>query len=311
MITWGITALNHGSSLAVFHNGYLQSFNICEQDQLDRSLIYKALNQGGPSEIFWYENPWLKKLRQIRAGQWHSVWDGSVLPRNYLKSQGLGYARIHYTPHHASHAAAGYYSSGFDQCAVIVLDAIGEFESATIWRGCGGRLKKLWSKSYPWSLGLFYSAFTQLIGFKPVAEENLLEELSKHGDPDRYRARVQSYTKKNLHRGVRDWNKFGIVDRADIAAAVQRVFEIELEKISLLAGKLTGYERLVYTGGCAMNSTANRRVIAPRWKDVWIPDPPMDAASAIGAVVYHTRTPVTILKNRMLTQAAKESKIIL
>jgi carbamoyltransferase len=160
MIAWGITALNHGSSLAVFKDEKLVSNVFDKEDELTTSDITEALHNGSPDRIYWYERPWIKKARQLRAGQYYRAFDLSVLPKNYIKRCKLNYAPITYTSHHASHAAAGYYSSPFTRCAVVVLDAIGEFECATIWQCAYGEMTKVWSRSYPNSLGLFYSAFS-------------------------------------------------------------------------------------------------------------------------------------------------------
>ena len=142
MIEWGINALNHGSSLAVIKEGELISNKSSLNDKLDPSSIFEALCHGAPDRIFWYERPWIKKARQLRAGQYRRAFDLSVLPRRYLNNLRLHYAPITYTPHHGSHAAAGYYTSPFDHCAVVVLDAIGEFECATIWEGKHGECVK-------------------------------------------------------------------------------------------------------------------------------------------------------------------------
>jgi carbamoyltransferase len=186
MIQWGINALNHGSSLAVFKDSELLSWVTCKDNEIDTLLITDALHRGAPDRIFWYERPWLKKARQVYAGQYATALDMSVLPKRYLNKIRVHYAPVTYTPHHASHAAAGYYSSPFNHCAIVVLDAIGEFESATIWEAKYGEMKKVWSRSYPHSLGLFYSAFTKLIGLTPIKDEYLLQKMAAQGDKQRY-----------------------------------------------------------------------------------------------------------------------------
>lgn len=300
MISWGINALNHGSSLAVFENGRLISFNRCSTDKLDKEIVLQAFGKGGPARIYWYENPWIKKARQISAGQWHRVFDFNDIPSKYLKSIGINYAELIYTPHHSSHAAAGYYTSPFDHCAVVVLDAIGEFESATIWEGHGQNMAKVWSRSYPNSLGLFYSAFTQYIGYQPVLEEYKLQEDSHLGKPYRFLAQVSALfdgtvrMTANLHRGLKD---FGIEinteqDRYDLAAAVQRVFENQVDTVMMIAKNLTGADNLVYMGGCAMNSRYNKR-LHDRWQRVWSLPDPGDGSSSIGAVLYHTKNKIS------------------
>jgi carbamoyltransferase len=296
MITWGINALNHGSSLAAFSGSELIYYKECVLDELDKNIINHALGYGGPDVVYWYENPYLKRLRQLRAGQWSRVFDKTASPRHYLDNNNLGYAKLKYTPHHASHAAAGYYTAPFDDCAVVVLDAIGEFESATVWHGVNGELKKVWSRSYPNSLGLFYSAFTDLIDFTPVSQEHLLQEYSLSGRSDRYYREVSGYfngiahSAYNLHRGVRNW-PYSIdsdQDRQDIAASVQRVFEEQVDLVMQIARSLTGSANLVYMGGCAMNSKYNQR-LGQQWNRVWSLPNPSDASSSIGAVLYHTR----------------------
>lgn len=275
-------------------------FECCDSDHLDKEIIHRAFGYGGPSNIFWYERPLIKKMRQARAGQWHRVLDSSDLPKNYLKSLNVKYANIRYTPHHGSHAAAGYYTSPFNHCAIIVLDAIGEFECATIWEARHGEMKKLWSRSYPNSLGLFYSAFTQLIGLEPIKQEYVLEQMSHRGDPDRFYTDVLEYmlpvlqAQKNMHRGIQDWPHPITTERDqyDLAAAVQAVFERQVESVHNTAKKLTGADCLVYMGGCAMNSTANKKIVEPMWKYRWSLPQPGDPSSSIGAVLYHEKVRV-------------------
>ena len=298
MIHWGINALNHGSSLAVFKDHTLFSLANCKETELDTSVITQALHQGAPDRIFWYERPWVKKARQVYAGQYKTAADMSVLPKRYLNKTRLHYAPITYTPHHASHAAAGYYTSPFNHCAIVVLDAIGEFECATIWQGLHGEMTKLWSASYPNSLGLYYSAFTKMIGLQPIRDEYLLQQMSALGDPTKFRRDVGNYfgtgtvdLAYNFHRGVQNWDIGGwtVQDQCNLAAAVQERFEMEVGKVMHKAEELTGADCLVYMGGCAMNSQANKTEVEPLFKYRWSLPNPGDPSSAMGAVLYHTR----------------------
>lgn len=298
MIHWGINALNHGSSLAVFHDGLFISGTISSDDRLPSDVIRTALYRGAPDRIFWYENPWLKKARQIYAGQYNTAIDMSVLPTRKLKEWGLGYAPVTYTPHHASHAAAGYYTSPFNHSAVVVLDAIGEFECATIWNCRHGEMKKVWSARYPNSLGLFYSAFTKLIGLTPIQDEYLLQKMAAQGDPKRFRREVGQYfgidtidIRYNFHRGVLNWSPTPetLQEQCDIAAAVQERFEIEVGYVMAKAKMLTNADCLVYMGGCAMNSQANKLKVEPMFKYRWSLPDPGDPSSSMGAVLYHTK----------------------
>lgn len=295
MIRWGINALNHGSSLAVFDNNNLISNEFDVHDELPADVVKRALVHGNPDEIYWYERPWLKKTRQVYAGQWARVFDFTVLPEVYLKNIGIDCELIKYTPHHASHAAAGYYTSPFNETAIIVLDAIGEWECATIWHAKDGNMQRLWSKNYPNSLGLLFSAFTDLLGLVPVRDEYKLQDLAKKGDYRKYIKEVASYVtgvmnfSRNLHKGVQDW-PYPITDqdRADIAASVQCVFETQVRNVMNLAKNLTGSKNLVYMGGCAMNSDTNKK-IEKNWDQIWSLPNPGDPSSSIGAVLYHTK----------------------
>jgi len=301
MIQWGINALNHGSSLAVFKDGVFIGDVINKEDDSLSPDMYKRFIEyhGTPDHIFWYENPWVKKARQIKAGQYKTAFRLDNLPKYHLKKWGLGYAPVTYTPHHASHAAAGYYTSPFNHCAVVVLDAIGEFECATIWKCVHGEMKKIWRRSYPHSLGLFYSAFTQFVGLTPIKDEYLLQKMAEQGDPYKFLQYVRSYfnagvlnSNTNFHRGVLHWELDQLEtlqEQCDLAAAVQKVFEEQVTYIMLAAKELTNADSLVYMGGCAMNSTANKKIVEPMFKYIWSLPNPGDPSSAIGSVLYHTK----------------------
>lgn len=300
MIHWGINALNHGSSLAVFENGRHIETIASDQTKIDESVIQTQIKDRGlPDRIFWYERPWVKKARQIYAGQYNTALRMDNLPSHYLRKAGLGHVPVTYTPHHASHAAAGYYTSPFNHAAVVVLDAIGEFECATIWEAKHGEMKKVWSRSYPHSLGLFYSAFTKLLGFTPIRDEYLLQQMAALGDPDKYKSIVESYfgggvlnLEYNFHRGVANWELpfQNLQDQCDLAAAVQHKFAMQVTGVIWEAQRLTGSDCLVYMGGCAMNKDANDISLPySKFKYVWSLPNPGDVSSAMGAVLYNTK----------------------
>ena len=297
MIRWGINALNHGSSLAVFQGHNLIFNKVDNTDELDKDTVWRAFSNGGPSEIYWYERPWVKKSRQAYAGQWNRVFDFKALPKNYLKTLNVNYAKVRYTPHHASHAAAGYYTSPFNHCAIVVLDAIGEWDCASIWEAKHGEMTKVWSRTYPNSLGLFYSAFTKTLGMTPILDEYKLQIMAANGNPKRFYYRVKKYfdgilhINYNFHKGVVDQKFYieSIEDEWDLAAAVQLVFEEQVSLVMAAAKSITGADCLVYMGGCAMNSNANKRVVEPKFDYIWSLPQPGDPSSSVGAVLYHTK----------------------
>ena len=296
MIHWGINALNHGSSIAVFKEGKLVSQTTNKSDELENSQIEQVLNYGQPDHVFWYERPWLKKARQLYAGQYQTALDMSLLPKKHLTQ--FKHAPVTYTPHHGRHAAAGYYTSPFDQCVVVVLDAIGEFECATIWKCAHGEMTKVWRRTYPHSLGLFYSAFTQFVGLTPIKDEYLLQQMAEQGNPYKFLQYVRSYfdagtliSNTNFHKGVLHWDLNPLEtlqEQCNLAAAVQQVFEEQVAIVMTTAKLLTNTDCLVYMGGCAMNSKANKSVVEPMFKYRWSLPNPGDPSSSIGAVLYHT-----------------------
>lgn len=298
MVVWGVTAYNHDTSIAVVTEKYLSFFETVKGEDYSSDLVHQALKSTGfgPSVVAWFERPWIKKTRQAYAGQWDQVFDFDVLPSKWIKRSNVGYSKLVKFPHHKSHAAAGFLTSPFDEAAVVVLDAIGEWESASIWHGKGTDLKKVWSVSYPNSLGLFYSAFTKRIGFTPIVGEHNLQQLAEQGDPSRFYDRVNSYFKSpmklriNLHRGVWDWDD--VVrgeDYADIAAAVQQVFEEQAQYVMNTAKQLVPSDNLVYMGGCSMNSKFNQRLDS-MWNGIWSIPMPGDPSSAIGAALLASKT---------------------
>ena len=304
MITWGISANSHDAALAVFTDeglefaSHAERFSGIKNDaHLNADLINYALKWGKPDEVVWYERPFVKTLRQLRAGQGWNYNENNI--RNYLKGYGIT-APIKYTSHHHSHAAAGYYTSPFTDATVVCIDSIGEFETLTVWEGKGNNLKKIFSQGYPHSVGLWYSAMTQRVGLKPNEDEYILMGMAAYGNPRRlwidmyemfdYVDGAEIKYKRNLHRGCKDWKPELTTeqDMFDIAAATQKTYEFTLEQILTWAQKNSKSKNLVLMGGCALNCSANH--LAYKYFDnVWIMPNPGDAGSAIGCVLAHKK----------------------
>ena len=304
MIHWGISANSHDAALAVFADEKLvfashsERYSGIKNDRdLCKGLLADAKQFGDPDRIYWYEKPFKKTLRQLWAGQGWKRLDNNI--DIYMARYEIN-APIVYTNHHHSHAAAGYYTSGFDDACVLVIDAIGEFETMTIWKGSGNKLKKLTSQSYPHSMGLFYSAMTQRCHLKPNEDEYILMGMSAYGNPNRLTHDIlsdlvelpnndygHSFRTENLHRGCQQWRPDLIIkDYFDIAAATQQVYEMAFDRILQQGLKLTGSKNLVVMGGCALNCLANR-LTGKYFTNTWIMPNPGDAGSAIGAVLAH------------------------
>jgi carbamoyltransferase len=251
----------------------------------------EALSHGEPDVISYFERPWLKKTRQLYAGQYGEVFQKENTPKEYLK-RWIGNKKIQYVQHHESHASAGYYTSPFDEACIVVIDAIGEWETITIWYGNDDKLEKRWSQKYPKSLGLFYSAMTQRLDLKPQEDEYILMGMDAWGNRDE-RIKNKIYedligSNINLHKGCRWWDLDFYPDdnseqwKFDIASNTQWVAEEEIMKIMNKAKKIVPESRnLVFMGGVALNCVANEKV-ASEWDDIWIMPNPGDAGSSLG-----------------------------
>ena len=298
MISWGISANSHDAALAVFVDEKLvfashsERYSGVKNDRdLSKELVADAKRFGYPERVYWYEKPFKKTLRQLIAGQGWKRRDNDI--EIYMARYEIN-APIVYTGHHHSHAAAGYYTSGFDEACVLVIDAIGEFETMTIWQGTGNKLKKLWSQSYPHSIGLFYSAMTQRIGLKPNEDEYITMGMAAYGEIWKFVSMMRNdfvkdfskaTFKRNLHRGCQDWApRLYVSDYFDIAASTQYIYEQYFQQALEKAKTLTKSKNLVLMGGCALNCLANRHT-GEFFDNTWIMPNPGDAGSAIGAVL--------------------------
>lgn len=305
MITWGISANSHDAALAVFTDkglefaSHSERFSGIKNDaHLNKELIDHALQWGEPDEIIWYERPFVKTLRQLRAGQGLRLGENNI--RKYLRSYGL-HAPVQCIDHHESHAAAGYYTSGFTEACVVCIDSIGEFDTITIWHGKGDTLRPIYKQKYPHSVGLWYSAITQRVGLKPQEDEYILMGMAAYGDPDRlYHDIKRDFVevgdrtlvkfKQNLHRGCLHWRPdlASEQDMFDIAAGTQAVYEDILRWVLGKAAHMLPTKNLVLMGGCALNCSANH-IAYDYFDDVWIMPNPGDAGSAIGCVLAHKK----------------------
>ena len=288
MIILGINETSHDASVSLIKDGnilfagHAERYSKQKNDwYTNRELIKDALRYGYPDQIAYYEKPLLKNLRvKVKGGfgggkPWFESTELGGLPRTNFK-------------HHYSHACAGYYTSSFNDACIVVLDAIGEYNTSTIWVGDGDKIKLKYKQNYPVSFGLFYSAFTQLIGLMPNQEEYIMMGMAAYGDWTKYYKIVDEYfpsydkQKYNFHKGITDWGWVSEQDKFDIAAAVQIVYEQRLKDFMHMARSLTGKKNLVFMGGCALNSSANT-LLWNIFDMIWIMPNPGDAGSSLGA----------------------------
>jgi len=331
----GISAFYHNSSAALFKDGQL--LYASEEERFTRvkfdsnfpvQSIRFCLNKAGITKdeitkVFYYEDPNLKLERQIEMYE-----DITKVPFLSLKlkkecirlriTEYFGNnIEIIYSQHHISHAANAQYYLGLKDSAHLVADAVGEL--STIWAGefKNNQFKEIKQINFPHSIGMFYSTFTDFLGFRVNADEYKLMGLAAYGVPQ-YTKEVSQLIKNykdesfelNLEYftfyrlpGSDNYNeKFAelfkfckkVKDKnyqqvhMDIAASVQSVTEdILIEKVKYLARK-TKSKNLCLSGGVALNCLANMKIHQLKlFEKVFIPPSPGDAGSSIGAVAKY------------------------
>lgn len=218
--------------------------------------------------------------------------------------------------HHLSHAASAFYPSPFSKALILTNDGVGEWDTSAIGVGDANGVRILKRIRYPHSLGLFYSAFTYFCGFKvnegdykfmglapygePVYEQLLKEKVIDIKDDGSYRLYLDCFDYQNgrtmvsdkmaeLFGGVRREPESRITKREmDLAASVQKVTEEVIVKQARYAKKLRpDLDSLVLAGGCALNCTANGRLLREGiFQNIWIQPAAGDAGGALGAALY-------------------------
>lgn len=338
----GISAYYHDSAAALLQSGEIvaaaqeERFTRKKHDHrfpynaVDYCLKEAGIEAGDIDHVVFYDKPLLKFDRLLEtylafAPQgWNSfmrampLWLKTKLhlPKEIKQSLGGNLKRrIAFTNHHESHAASAFYPSPFEEAAVMTLDGVGEWDTASIGVGKGHELKLLKTMRFPNSLGLLYSAFTYFTGFRVNSGEYKLMGLAPYGDP-RFRdiifdklihmeddgsfAMDMSYFNycegltmtsrrfDELFEGPPRSPESEISQREmDIAASIQVVTEEIVIRMARHARELTGMKHLCLAGGVALNCVANGKLLREGvFDDLWIAPASGDAGGALGAALF-------------------------
>jgi carbamoyltransferase len=229
--------------------------------------------------------------------------------------------KLLFTEHHLSHAASAFYPSEFDKAAILTIDGVGEWATASICYGEGKNIKILKELRFPHSLGLLYSAFTYYLGFRVNSGEYKLMGLAPYGIPgsdqvERYVKLIKdhlvdikpdgsiwlnqkffSYSTGLRMVPDRKWAKlFGFSRRlpedkieqhhCDLAYAIQQVTEEIIFAMASHVKELTGAENICLAGGVALNCVANGKLLLKNlFKGIYIQPAAGDAGGALGAAL--------------------------
>jgi carbamoyltransferase len=301
----GISAGYHDAAATVLDNdgnilfaGHSERYSKQKNDPDICSPLIRELESYNPiGTVAYYERPFHKQLRQLYAGQ---GFQWSKLSVKRLVHNQIGYAKWwdlkNYKSynHHLSHAAAGFQTSPFTRATVVVIDAIGEWETISIWgaeydsKG-KAKYKKLWQQNYPHSIGLFYTGITERIGLRPLEDEYVTMGMAAYGKAGFSNLMKQDFIadewnikfKQNLHAGI-DKAYLDYVADADLAAGAQSLVENLIYNVMRRAKDFKWSNNLVYMGGVALNCSANRN-LGDYFDDIWIMPNPGDAGSSMGA----------------------------
>jgi len=243
----------------------------------------------------------------------------------HLSRLGLGHARVHFVEHHRAHLASAFFASPFDEAAVVSIDGFGDFSSAMWGVGRGNRIDVRGAVRFPHSLGIFYSAFSRLLGFPHFGDEYKMMGLAAYGSPvyapsirkvisvsgDQIRLNLRYFIHHSsgsemtwndgapvvapLHSRVMS-DEFGPVRdpatklqpcHADLAASVQLVLEEVVFAFLRHIQRETGMKNLAYAGGVALNCAANGKLFHETpFTGVYIPPAPNDAGISMGAALH-------------------------
>lgn len=296
----GISALSHDAAVCLLDGEKILFAAHCERytrekndPLLNQAIIDEALSYGRPDLIAWNGRPMLKMLRHAMAQQWRDAVAVGDLPKIYLRRFNFGgpLPPIRCVDHHESHAAAGFYTSGFEDATIITADAIGDFDTFTIAEYRDGALRYAERIQYPDSLGLLYSAFTRRCGLKPNKEEYILMAMAAMGEP-KYAEEIERELIRvgdrgfeltgNVHRGIGDWMPGA--EEIDLAASIQQVTEKVMLNSARWARRNLPSRNLILMGGVALNCVANARLAREAgFERMWIMPNPGDAGSSLGA----------------------------
>jgi carbamoyltransferase len=307
----GVSAGYHDAAVSVVREdgeivfaGHSERYSKIKNDpELSIELI-DAAYRFDIGTIAYYERPWMHNIQQLRSGEnTFGPWTLRGTLKSHIGTNRIQGRKLQSFPHHLSHAAAGFQTSPYQEAAVVVIDAIGELDTVSIYKAtynANGRAqyKKVWGQKYPHSIGLFYSALTQQVGLRPMEEEyitmgmaafgdySLVLQMSKYAVADYVDAKFQ----QNFHIGFNS-DAFANQEKNNVAAAGQVIVEKLIQHIMQKAAKLTNSKNLVFMGGVALNCLANQ-YLGAYFDNIWIMPNPGDAGSSLGAAALALGRPL-------------------
>jgi carbamoyltransferase len=338
----GISAFYHDSAAAIVSDG--QIIAAAQEERFTR----RKHDAGFPSNavvyclqaaridieelnyVAFYEKPLLKFERLLETQIAYAPWGFRQflramplwlrqklhLPTEIDKALDHKYkGRYIFTEHHESHAASAFFPSPFEQAAILTMDGVGEWATASLGIGRGNKIELTSQLQFPHSLGLLYSAFTYYTGFRVNSGEYKMMGLAPYGQPKYYDLIMDKLIDLRLdgsfrldpsyfsycHKDVMVNSKFSSLfsgaprkpqepitqHHMDVAASIQAVTEeIILRSVNHLHLH-SGLKNLVLAGGVALNCVANGRILREGpFENIWIQPAAGDAGGAVGTALF-------------------------
>ncbi|HEV8072287.1 MAG TPA: carbamoyltransferase [Planctomycetaceae bacterium] len=338
----GISAFYHDSAAALVVDGQViaaaqeERFTRKKHDEgfphhaIDFCLREAGLRADQLDYVGFYDKPFLKFERLLETYLAYApvgfqsflmampLWLKKKLHLRRELNRGLGHAyrkRYVFTEHHESHAASAFFPSPFEEAAILTVDGVGEWATASYGTGSGNRIELTHQLHFPHSPGMLYSAFTYYCGFKVNSGEYKLMGLAPYGEPKHvdlildqiidlkddgsFRMDMSYF---NYCQGLTMTSKkfeklFGGPPRSpetlltqrdmDIAASIQVVTEEILLRMARHVHAETGQKKLCLAGGVALNCVANGRILREGpFEDLWIQPAAGDAGGALGVALF-------------------------
>lgn len=223
--------------------------------------------------------------------------------------------KVLYVPHHLCHAASAYYLSEFNKALILTVDGSGEENATVLWKGDGNRITKLKEINLPNSLGWFYSAITEFLGFRAYTGEGKVMGLAPYGHRDEeirqklqkiIKIRGEDYTidpsyiyfDKRTHSGKFTDKLVSLLGNPrkkgheftqfhkNVAYAAQELLEEAINNLVLYGIKTTGLTKVCVAGGVGMNCKMNGKILElDQVDDIFVIPPSSDNGSSIGAAL--------------------------
>ena len=352
MIVLGLSAYYHDSAVALIRDGVV--IVAAEEERFNRikhyngfpvlackfCLDFAGIKLEEVDKVVFYEKPFVKFERILRTHINYAphglrtflsampIWLKEKLNMRHTiqkelkRAFGVKHGNIEFCHHHLSHAALAYSASPFERCAVLVIDAVGEDATTSIYKASPDGYELLECFGFPHSLGLLYSAVTYYLGFKVNSDEYKVMGLAPYGDKrspeyekikrkittELVEVRADGSIKLNDRHFTfmygdkmvsdSDWHElFGFARRnkgdailsrhKNMALAIQDVTEQIILNMAAHARQISGEENLCVVGGCALNCAAIGKLkLASTPNTVFVPYAPGDDGAAVGCALY-------------------------